>query len=71
MKIAGILAVFAALTLSIGNVMAVPSGGNVEFASSTQKVTLDSEPQSDKDFKCAACNIKPRLFEMNKGSEWA
>ena len=71
MKRAGILAVLAALMLTNGNVMAVPSGATVEFAGSTGKVTLDGKPQSDKDFKCAACNIKPKLFDMNQGREWA
>ena len=43
MKSAGILAVFAALMLSIGNVMAVPPGKTVEFASSNGKVIFDGK----------------------------
>lgn len=71
MKLAGILAVFAALMVANGNATAVPSGETVEFAESPGKVTLDSKPQSDKDWKCAACNIEPKLFDFNKGREWA
>ena len=69
MKSAGILAVFAALTLSIGNVMAVPSGKTVDFASPMGKVTFDGKAHADKGLKCADCHTKPKLFEMKKGGD--
>ena len=67
MKFTGILAVFAALMLSIGNVMAVPPGQKVEFASPMGKVTFDGKAHADKGLKCADCHTKPKLFEMKKG----
>jgi|GEM_PF-73841 len=69
MKFAGILAVFAALMLSIGNVMAVPPGKTVEFASPMGKVTFDGKVHADKGLKCADCHSKPKLFEMKKGGD--
>src|SRR3990167_10105329 len=69
MKIAGIFAVFAALMLSIGNVIAVPPGKTVEFASPMGKVTFDGKAHADKGAKCADCNTKPKLFEMKKGKD--
>jgi c(7)-type cytochrome triheme protein len=69
MKIAGILPVFAALLLSFGNVMAVPPGKTVEFASSMGKVTFDGKAHADKGLKCADCHSKPKLFEMKKGGD--
>ena len=69
MKIARILAVFAALGLSIGNVMAVPPGKTVEFASPMGKVTFDGKAHADKGLKCADCHTKPKLFEMKKGGD--
>ncbi len=69
MKFAEILAVFAALMLSVGNVMAVPSGKTVEFASPMGKVTFDGKAHADKGLKCADCHTKPKLFEMKKGSD--
>ena len=69
MKSAGILAVFAALMLSIGNVMAVPAG-KVEFAGGSMgKVTFDAKVHADKGAKCADCHTKPKLFEMKKGKD--
>jgi len=69
MKIAGILAIFAALTLSIGNVMAIPAG-KVEFAGgSLGKVIFDAKVHADKGAKCADCHTKPKLFEMKKGKD--
>jgi len=67
MKLTGIFAIFATLTLSIGNVMAVPSGKTVEFASAQGKVTFDGKVHADKGLKCADCHTKPKLFEMKKG----
>src|SRR5674476_1436560 len=69
MKYAGILAVFAALMLAIGNVMAVPPGKTVEFASPMGKVTFDGKAHADKGLKCADCHTKPKLFEMKKGGD--
>jgi len=69
MKFAGILAVFVALTLSIGNVMAVPTGKSVEFANPMGKVTFDGKAHADKGSKCADCHTKPKLFEMKKGGD--
>jgi c(7)-type cytochrome triheme protein len=69
MKFARILAVFAALMLSIGNVTAVPPGKTVEFASPMGKVTFDGKAHADKDLKCADCHTKPKLFEMKKGGD--
>jgi len=70
MKFAGILlAVFAALMLSIGNVMAVPPGKTVEFASPMGKVTFDGAVHAKAGLKCADCHIKPKLFEMKKGGD--
>jgi c(7)-type cytochrome triheme protein len=69
MKFARILAVFAALMLSLGNVMAVPPGKTVEFASPMGKVTFDGKAHADKGLKCADCHTKPKLFEMKKGSD--
>jgi len=67
MKFAGILAAFAALALSIGNVMAVPPGKTLEYASPAGKVTFDGKAHADKGLQCADCHIKPKLFEMKKG----
>ena len=69
MKLTGIFAVFATLTFSIGNVMAVPSGKTVEFASPRGKVTFDGKVHADKGLKCADCHTKPKLFEMKKGGD--
>ena len=69
MKFAGILAVIAALALSMGNVMAVPKG-TVEFAGGPMgKVTFDAKVHADKGAKCADCHTKPKLFEMKKGKD--
>jgi len=69
MKFAGILAAFAALALSIGNVMAVPPGKTLEFASPMGKVTFDGKVHADKGLQCADCHFKPKLFEMKKGGD--
>jgi hyperosmotically inducible protein len=69
MKLAGILAVFAALTLSIGNVMAVPPGATVEFASPMGESDFDGKVHADQGLKCADCHTKPKLFEMKKGGD--
>ena len=69
MKFAGILAAFAALALSIGNVMAVPPGRTLEFASPMGKVTFDGKVHADKGLQCADCHFKPKLFEMKKGGD--
>jgi len=69
MKFAGILAAFAALMLSIGNVMAVPPGKTLEFASPMGKVTFDGKVHADTGLKCADCHSKPKLFEMKKGGD--
>jgi c(7)-type cytochrome triheme protein len=69
MKLAGILAVFAALMLSIGNVMAMPAG-KIEFAGGDKgKVTFDAKAHADKGLKCPECHTKPKLFEMKKGKD--
>lgn len=71
MKLAGILAVFLALMLSIGNVMAVPAG-KVEFAGGgAGKVAMDAKVHADKGLKCPDCHTKPKLFEMKKGANKA
>ena len=59
MKFAGILAVFAGLMLSIGNVMAVPPGKTVEFASPMGKVNFDGKAHADKSLKCADSSLLP------------
>ena len=69
MKLAGILTVFAALMLSIGNVLAVPSGQTVEFASPNGKVIFNGKAHADKGLQCADCHTKPKLFEMKKGGD--
>lgn len=69
MKFVRILALFAASVLSIGNVMAVPSGRTVEFASSMGKVTFDGEVHADKGLKCANCHTEPKLFAKKIGSD--
>ena len=69
MKFAQLLAVSAALALSIGNAMAVPSGKTVEFASPMGKVTFDGKAHADKGQKCADCHSKPKLFQMKKGAD--
>ena len=69
MKFARIFAAFAALTLSIGNVMAVPPGKTVEFASPKGKVIFDGKAHADAGLKCADCHIKPKLFAMKKGGD--
>lgn len=68
MKFAGILAVIAALVLSIGSVMAVPPGKTVEFAGGAKgKVIFDGKAHADKGLKCPDCHTNPKLFEMKKG----
>ena len=69
MNISGILAVSAALMLAIGNVMAVPPGKTVEFASPMGKVIFDGKVHADKGSKCADCHTKPKLFEMKRGGD--
>ena len=69
MKFAGMFAVFVALMLSIGNVMAVPPGKTIEFASPMGKVTFDGKVHADKGAKCADCHTKPKLFEMKKDAD--
>ena len=69
MNISGILAVSAALMLAIGNVMAVPPGKTVEFASPMGKVIFDGKVHADKGAKCADCHTKPKLFEMKRGGD--
>jgi c(7)-type cytochrome triheme protein len=69
MKLTGIFAAFAALALSTGNVMAVPPGKTVEFASPQGKVTFDGKVHANKGLQCADCHSKPKLFEMKKGGD--
>jgi len=69
MNITAILAAFAGLTLSIGNVMAVPAGKTVEFASPRGKVIFDGKAHADKGLKCADCHTSPKLFQMKKGAD--
>lgn len=69
MRFAGILAGSVALMLSIGNVMAVPSGKTVEFANPMGKVTFEGKVHADKGLKCPDCHTKPKLFEMKKGGD--
>ena len=69
MKLSGLLAVFAALTLSIGHAIAVPAGKTVEFPSPTGKVIFDGKAHANKGLKCADCHSKPKLFEMKKGGD--
>ena len=69
MKFAEILAVFAVLMVSAGNVVAVPPGKTVEFASPMGKVIFDGKAHADKGLKCADCHTKPKLFEMKKGGD--
>ena len=69
MKLTGILAVFVALMLSLGNAMAVPAG-KVEFAGGPMgKVTFEAKVHADKGFKCADCHTSPKLFAMKKGTD--
>jgi len=68
-KFAGTVAVLAVLSFSIGNVIAVPSGKTVEFASPTDKVIFDGKAHADKGLKCADCHVKPKLFAMKKGGD--
>jgi len=69
MKFSGILAVFAALVLSIGNAMAVPPGKTVEFASPVGKVIFEGKVHADKGLQCADCHVNPKLFEMKKSGD--
>ena len=69
MKFARIFAAVAVLMLSIDNVMAVPSGKTVEFASPMGTVTFDGKAHADAGLKCADCHIKPKLFAMKKGGD--
>jgi c(7)-type cytochrome triheme protein len=70
MKFTGMLSVFAALMLLIGNAMAVPPGQTVEFVASPQgKVTFDGKVHADKGLQCADCHFKTKLFEMKKGAD--
>ena len=69
MKFAGILAVFLALMLSIGNAMAIPAG-KMEFAGGPMgKVTFDAKVHADKGLKCPDCHTTPKLFAMKKGTD--
>jgi len=69
MKSRGILTLFAALMLLIGNAMAVPPGKTVEFASTKGKVIFDGKTHADSGLKCGDCHTKPKLFEMKKGKD--
>ena len=69
MKLTGILAVFVALMLSIGNAMAIPAG-KMEFAGGPMgKVTFDAKVHADKGLKCPDCHTTPKLFAMKKGTD--
>jgi len=69
MKFAGILTVFVALMLLIGNAMAIPAG-KMEFAGGPMgKVTFDAKVHADKGLKCADCHTNPKLFAMKKGTD--
>jgi c(7)-type cytochrome triheme protein len=70
MKLAGILAVYLASMLSIGNALAVPQGMKVEFAGGPMgKVTFDGKVHADKGLKCDDCHKSPKLFAQKKGSD--
>lgn len=70
MKFAGILALFLALVLSIGNAVSAPAGKMIEFAGGgAGKVALDGKVHADKGLKCPDCHTKPKLFQMKKGAD--
>lgn len=69
MKFVNMLAVLAALMLSIGSAMAVPPGKTVEFANPMGKVTFDGKVHANKGLKCIGCHINPKLFAMKKGAD--
>ena len=69
MKFAGILAVFLALVLYIGNAVSAPAGKTVEFAGGgAGKVVMDGKVHADKGLKCPECHTNPKLFAMKKGA---
>ncbi len=69
MNFTGMLAVTAALILAAGNVMAVPSGKTLDYASSKGKVTFNGKVHAGKGLKCADCHTSPKLFQMKKGAD--
>src|ERR1017187_5948819 len=69
MKLAKMLAVFAALMFSIGSVMAVPPGKTVEFASTMGKVTFSGKAHADKGLKCTGCHTTPKRLTIKKGAD--
>jgi c(7)-type cytochrome triheme protein len=68
-KISAALAALAALAFSVGNVMAVPPGKTIEFASPNGKVVFNGKEHAEKGVKCADCHSKPKLFEMKKSGD--
>ncbi len=69
MKPAGILTIFAALMLAVGNVSAVPPGKTLAFPGPAGNVSFDGKVHADKGLKCADCHSAPKLFEMKKGGD--
>ena len=65
---ATILAVFMAVALSIGSAVASPAG-KIEFkGGGNGKVVFDGKAHADQGLKCPDCHVKPKLFEMKKGT---
>lgn len=70
MKFAGVLAMFLALVLWIGNAVSAPVGKSIEFAGGgAGKVVLDGKVHADKGLKCPDCHTNPKLFAMKKGAD--
>lgn len=68
MRFAGIVAVFLAAMMFIGNAMAVPPGQKKDYAGGPMgKVVFDGKAHADKKLMCPACHTSPKLFEQKKG----
>ena len=67
MRLAGIVAMVLAATLSVGSVMAAPPGKPVEYAGGGKgKVVFDGKVHADKGAKCPDCH--PKTWPMKKGA---
>jgi c(7)-type cytochrome triheme protein len=68
MRFAGIVAVFLAAMMFIGNAMALPAGKKEYAGGPMGKVVFDAKMHADKKQLCPACHVKPKLWEQKPGA---
>jgi thiosulfate reductase cytochrome b subunit len=68
MRIIALMAAILTAVVFIGNVMATPSGKNVEYAGGALgKVIFDGKKHADAGLRCMDCH--PKLFQMKRESK--